>query len=868
MNESQAPPYLESLELGFYKQIHSFKIHNLNAQQVVIGPNGVGKSTILSAIVLWLRGYNTLMKNDGGQRKDHVVLQNRELGRLVNNVDFEGVPADHLLCSDKPSSEPTVVKAKINGKEFTCTIDVDKGLKISPTPQETIDQKIRFAFVNYDTQWGPATDEVVNDTLTSSTKNTRRLFKNLQEDAKEHITNALSDMFPGVSNFRFDFDEHNLMVTTPTSKVEIMYMGAAFRTVFVTLVLLHMLLEFQESCKVFLMEEPEALLYPSLQEAFLNQVLVPCGSKIQLIMTSNSQKLLDNFPLINIYALQPESGSASSGIVLSDWPDILSHMGLKLLGVPLNQPVVLCEGTNNPLFVREVAHHFKLELSKGIQFVQLDGQTDSSKLRMAVDILRQRQSTLHPPPPILVFLDQDFGNEVSLQGKIKKLQDKKVEVIYWDYPSLESYSFTSRSLARSQLLTVLKSPMKNSSSTTINFYKCNQKWNKMKSHAYSKCGTEMSLKELKKLSRFIHSHTWVEKICHITRTPALFPLITPDITQHCPEILRSSQLSLFHLAKFIQMQALYSLRQRGAIAQGLGTRTAQIAAEAIVKSTLSYGLCMTELSKSWWKKIEAVWNETARSVLQVHRRTVAGVCRAELGWLTIKAYCELERQAVIHHAERQDGHFELLEEVSQASEEEGEKNEGEGGDGTTVVEKKAKRMRTLTRVAKVEYAAEGERGTRAWLWHNFLTNGRCLVGQQRSLVITNPRKERLMNAIHCGGLPIGKKWGAIQQAEEDSKCPACDAEEETAEHFLLRCPNLWEDRFRIWSVDNGNEEQVRKLIIEDCTTNLLSSGKKCNRAQEMEQCKQSCKRVWRLWAARASWKHGSSSAFYQSLEVM
>ncbi|KAL6062307.1 hypothetical protein QOT17_012250 [Balamuthia mandrillaris] len=97
---------------------------------------------------------------------------------------------------------------------------------------------------------------------------------------------------------------------------------------------------------------------------------------------------------------------------------------------------------------------------------------------------------------------------------------------------------------------------------------------------------------------------------------------------------------------------------------------------------------------------------------------------------------------------------------------------------------------------------------------------------------------------------------------------SCDAEEETAEHFLLRCPNLWEDRFRIWSVDNGNEEQVRKLIIEDCTTKLLSSGKKYNRAQEMEQCKQSCKRVWRLWAARASWKHGSSSAFYQSLEVM
>ncbi|KAL6052924.1 hypothetical protein QOT17_018310 [Balamuthia mandrillaris] len=41
-----------------------------------------------------------------------------------------------------------------------------------------------------------------------------------------------------------------------------------------------------------------------------------------------------------------------------------------------------------------------------------------------------------------------------------------------------------------------------------------------------------------------------------------------------------------------------------------------------------------------------------------------------------------------------------------------------------------------------------------------------------------------MNAIRCDGLPMGKKWRAIQQSEEDSICPACNAEEETAEHFL------------------------------------------------------------------------------------
>ncbi|KAL6061890.1 Reverse transcriptase domain-containing protein [Balamuthia mandrillaris] len=65
----------------------------------------------------------------------------------------------------------------------------------------------------------------------------------------------------------------------------------------------------------------------------------------------------------------------------------------------------------------------------------------------------------------------------------------------------------------------------------------------------------------------------------------------------------------------------------------------------------------------------------------------------------------------------------------------------------------AKKSVVLVHGKKVEYAAEGERGTRAWLWHNFLTNERCLVGQQRSLAITNPRKE-LLNAIRCDGLPI------------------------------------------------------------------------------------------------------------------
>ncbi|KAL6062449.1 hypothetical protein QOT17_012236 [Balamuthia mandrillaris] len=115
------------------------------------------------------------------------------------------------------------------------------------------------------------------------------------------------------------------------------------------------------------------------------------------------------------------------------------------------------------------------------------------------------------------------------------------------------------------------------------------------------------------------------------------------------------------------------------------------------------------------------------------------------------AYCELERQAVIRHAERQDGHFEALEEISQAREEEGEKKEGEGGEGTSDVEKKVMRTRALT----------------------------------RSLVITKPRKECLMNAIHYSGLPIGKKWRAIPQSEEDSRCPAYNSEEETAEHFQI-----------------------------------------------------------------------------------
>lgn len=78
--------------------------------------------------------------------------------------------------------------------------------------------------------------------------------------------------------------------------VELVSVGSACQKIFQTLVLLHTLTAKPEPNKVFLIEEPEALLYPSLQHSFVKMLWDVCSThNLQLIMTSNSSVTVSQF---------------------------------------------------------------------------------------------------------------------------------------------------------------------------------------------------------------------------------------------------------------------------------------------------------------------------------------------------------------------------------------------------------------------------------------------------------------------------------------------------------------------------------------------------------------------------------------------
>lgn len=80
-----------------------------------------------------------------------------------------------------------------------------------------------------------------------------------------------------------------LMVEEHGIQVEIMLAGAALRKVFSALVLLYTLAETEQRQRIYLIEEPDALLYPLLQTQFMAILIEVCNQyQIQLFVSSNS----------------------------------------------------------------------------------------------------------------------------------------------------------------------------------------------------------------------------------------------------------------------------------------------------------------------------------------------------------------------------------------------------------------------------------------------------------------------------------------------------------------------------------------------------------------------------------------------------
>ncbi|KAL6068926.1 hypothetical protein QOT17_007898 [Balamuthia mandrillaris] len=142
--------------------------------------------------------------------------------------------------------------------------------------------------------------QLPGDILTSSARGIRQRFKHLEKkngSFKGMVSKHMKDLF-GIHSLRLGEESGlptvNFIISEGDHETEIIHTGEALRKVFTSLVLFFTLVATEEQERVFLVEEPEAHLYSSLQKSFAELLLrLAKEHHVQLFLTTNSNIFLE-----------------------------------------------------------------------------------------------------------------------------------------------------------------------------------------------------------------------------------------------------------------------------------------------------------------------------------------------------------------------------------------------------------------------------------------------------------------------------------------------------------------------------------------------------------------------------------------------
>ena len=201
---------------------------------------------------------------------------------------------------------------RMDGINLTATLRDNGIFNLIPEDTQNVNGKIQYAFMGSEFHFSNTPEGKVNP-MTSNFPHIRVCYHLLcNDERKDTLLESVRKCFPNIIDIEVVKPENKveavsaLMVTENDVKLEIRAMGAAFQKVFTAFVLLQLLLLPRNTAedvigKYFLLEEPEALLHPTIVAAFYNEVRRLCADEVNLIVVSNSAYVInstpDHFPL-------------------------------------------------------------------------------------------------------------------------------------------------------------------------------------------------------------------------------------------------------------------------------------------------------------------------------------------------------------------------------------------------------------------------------------------------------------------------------------------------------------------------------------------------------------------------------------------
>ncbi|KJE97052.1 hypothetical protein CAOG_010074 [Capsaspora owczarzaki ATCC 30864] len=320
--ETQSEFRLHQLRLQNFKKFEDITFTLTPSPKIIVGANGSGKTQILWAILIFLRGHNARVPSSKHFSKDVFRFED-ELEDLFGDRFF----------SNKYQSPDTLVRVGAPNRKFTLTgtfhdttyhhtnenvmleYSLDKGLLQDKPDNHQSLAPIRFAFMPPMYQWGDRKEELLREHmfLTAGVQHMRfRLFQ-----AKDFVSDGLKQLGlqATVSAVRDGVDGPvTATVTENGVTLDIGACAGSLQKIIAILTLLYHLTagatinaaqdEAREKeiahdpspfkQRIFLIDELEALLYENVTAKLYDFLVSTCAEHdIQLIVATNSRAIID-----------------------------------------------------------------------------------------------------------------------------------------------------------------------------------------------------------------------------------------------------------------------------------------------------------------------------------------------------------------------------------------------------------------------------------------------------------------------------------------------------------------------------------------------------------------------------------------------